>query len=44
MKHSIILFSLFLLLCTVLTAFTQDEEPIVNPTYTAESIEQKKFR
>ena len=42
MKHSIVLFSLFLLLCTVLTAFAQDEEPFENPTYTAEFIEQQE--
>lgn len=42
MKQSIVLFTLFLLLCTVLTAFAQDEEPFVNPTYTQEFIEQQE--
>ena len=42
MKQSIVLFTLFLLLCTVFTAFAQDEEPFVNPTYTEEFIEEQE--
>lgn len=42
MKKSVILFTLFLLLFTVISASAQDEEPFTNPTYTEDFIAEQE--